>query len=112
MINNPVPEADMMYPFDENIAPTSYRIYYNSQSFDEDYDDWNDDVASLNHTLGYKKFSDYQLESNDKPIYNKVIDYIKSTDGTVSVEQAAAALGVPKLLRCPTSIASDAFKTG
>ena len=29
------------------------------------YDDWNDDVASLNHTLGYKKFSDYQLESNN-----------------------------------------------
>ena len=27
------------------------------------YDDWNDDVSSLNHTLGYKKFSDYQLES-------------------------------------------------
>ena len=28
----------------------------------------------------------------------KVVDYIKSTDGTVSVEQAAAALGVPKFL--------------
>ena len=29
------------------------------------YDNWNDDVSSLNHTLGYKKFSDYQLESNN-----------------------------------------------
>ena len=29
------------------------------------YDDWNDEVSSLNHTLGYKKFSDYQLESNN-----------------------------------------------
>ena len=28
------------------------------------YDDWNDSVSSLNHTLGYKKFSDYQLETN------------------------------------------------
>ena len=27
------------------------------------YDDWNDSVSSLNHTLGYKKFSDYQLET-------------------------------------------------
>ena len=29
------------------------------------YDDWNDDVSSLNHALGYKKFSDYQLESSN-----------------------------------------------
>ena len=29
------------------------------------YDDWNDSVSSLNHTLGYKKFSDYQLETNN-----------------------------------------------
>ena len=28
------------------------------------YDTWNDSVSSLNHTLGFKKFSDYQLESN------------------------------------------------
>ena len=27
------------------------------------YDTWNDSVASLNHTLGFKKFSDYQLET-------------------------------------------------
>ena len=25
---------------------------------------WNDAVSTLNHTLGFKKFSDYQLESN------------------------------------------------
>ena len=28
-----------------------------------DFDTWNDLVSSLNHTLGFKKFSDYQLES-------------------------------------------------
>ena len=27
------------------------------------YNTWNDSVSSLNHTLGFKKFSDYQLES-------------------------------------------------
>ena len=29
------------------------------------YDTWNDPVSSLNHTLGYKKFADYQLESSN-----------------------------------------------
>ena len=29
-----------------------------------DFDTWNDVVSSLNHTLGFKKFSDYQLESS------------------------------------------------
>ena len=28
-----------------------------------DYDTWNDDVSPLAHTTGFKKFSDYQLES-------------------------------------------------
>ena len=30
------------------------------------YDDWNDVVSSQNHTLGYKKFSDYQLETSNE----------------------------------------------
>ena len=30
------------------------------------YDTWNDVVSSQNHTLGYKKFSDYQLESDNE----------------------------------------------
>ncbi len=29
------------------------------------YDTWNDSVSSLNHTLGFRKFSDYQLESTN-----------------------------------------------
>ena len=29
------------------------------------YDTWNDTVSSLNHTLGFKKFSDYQLETKN-----------------------------------------------
>ena len=30
------------------------------------YDTWNDVVSAQNHTLGYKKFSDYQLESDNE----------------------------------------------
>ena len=30
------------------------------------FDDWNEIVSSQNHTLGYRKFSDYQLESNNR----------------------------------------------
>jgi len=30
------------------------------------YDDWNDVVSSQNHTLGYRKFSDYQLETSNE----------------------------------------------
>ena len=30
------------------------------------YDDWNDVVSAQNHTLGYKKFSDYQLETKNE----------------------------------------------
>ena len=41
--------------------------YYQNLSYSlsskVDYETWNDVVSSLNHTLGFKKFSDYQLES-------------------------------------------------
>ena len=30
------------------------------------YDEWNTAVTSLNHVSGYKKYSDYQLESYEK----------------------------------------------
>ena len=41
--------------------------YYQNLSYSlssrVDYETWNDPVSSLNHTVGFKKFSDYQLES-------------------------------------------------
>jgi hypothetical protein len=51
---------------------TSQRIqdsfYYQNFSYSlkskVDYDTWSDSVSNLNHTPGFKKFSDYQLESN------------------------------------------------
>ena len=43
-------------------------LYYQNFSYSLkskiDFDTWNDLVSSLNHTLGFKKFSDYQLESS------------------------------------------------
>jgi hypothetical protein len=32
-----------------------------------DFNTWNDAVSALNHTIGFKKFSDYQLETPDTP---------------------------------------------
>ena len=56
------------------------------------YDDWNDSVSSLNHTLGYKKFSDYQLETkNDNsmtvgiPTATTGISLVNNIDGFASV---------------------------
>lgn len=43
-------------------------FYYQNFSYSlkskVDYDTWEDPVASTNHPLGFKKFADYQLESN------------------------------------------------
>jgi hypothetical protein len=45
----------------------SDNFYYQNFSYSLkstiDYDTWNDAVSNLNHTAGFKKFSDYQLES-------------------------------------------------
>ena len=42
-------------------------FYYQNFSYSlksrVDYDTWSDAVGSLNHTLGFRKFSDYQMES-------------------------------------------------
>jgi len=60
---------------------TSQRIqdsfYYQNFSYSlkskVNYDDWNDVVSNLNHTSGFKKFSDYQLESNTLNINSLVV---------------------------------------
>jgi hypothetical protein len=50
-----------------NIQRIQDSFYYQNFSYSikskVTYDDWNDVVSTLNHTLGYKKFSDYQLET-------------------------------------------------
>jgi len=51
----------------ENIQRIQDNFYYQNFSYSlksrVDYDKWDDAVSTLNHTVGYKKFSDYQLES-------------------------------------------------
>ena len=42
-----------------------YQNFSYSLKSEIPYDTWNETVASLNHTLGFKKFSDYQLETQN-----------------------------------------------
>jgi hypothetical protein len=52
----------------DNIQRIQDSLYYQNFSYSlksrVDFDTWNDAVSTLNHTSGFKKFSDYQLESN------------------------------------------------
>ena len=59
-----------------------------------DYDTWNDPVSILNHSVGYKKFSDYQLESSPDNKTSLVVGL--STDLT-SYETINDLIGVANL---------------
>jgi len=59
-----------------------------------DYDTWNDPVSILNHSVGYKKFSDYQLESSPDNKTSLVVGL--STDLT-SYETINDLVGVANL---------------
>ena len=52
----------------ENSQRIQDNYYYQNFSYSlkskVDYDTWNDAVSTLNHTLGFKKFADYQLEGS------------------------------------------------
>ena len=52
----------------DNLQRVQDSFYYQNFSYSiksrVDYDTWDDVVSTLNHTSGFKKFSDYQLESN------------------------------------------------
>ncbi len=52
-----------------NLQRLQDNFYYQKFSYslksEVPYDTWNDVVSSTNHTLGYKKFADYQLESTN-----------------------------------------------
>jgi hypothetical protein len=52
----------------DSIQRIQDSLYYQNFSYSlksrVDFDTWNDSVSTLNHTSGFKKFSDYQLESN------------------------------------------------
>ena len=52
----------------DNIQRIQDSLYYQNFSYSlssrVDFDTWDNTVSTLNHTSGFKKFSDYQLESN------------------------------------------------
>ena len=53
--------------FNDNVQRIQDSDYYQNFSYSlssrVDIEKWDDPVSTLNHTLGFKKFSDYQLES-------------------------------------------------
>ena len=75
-----------------NLQRLQDNFYYQNFSYSlksrVSYDTWNEVVSTLNHTSGFKKFSDYQLESlnsNSLSIYNSsysdvTIDFIEYMD--------------------------------
>ena len=58
----------------DNLQRIQDNEYYQNFSYSlksrVDYDTWNDPVSTMNHTAGFAKFSDYQLES-ELPITSK-----------------------------------------
>ena len=69
-----------------NLQRVQDNFYYQRFSYslksEVPYDTWNDVVSSTNHTLGYKKFSDYQLESTNT---NSIKVGLTTELGTVDV---------------------------
>ena len=66
-----------------------YQTFAYSLSSRVPFETWNDVVSSTNHTLGYKKFADYQLEtvasvsvglSTDQTVVDQVIDAVGIAD--------------------------------
>jgi len=51
----------------DNLQRVQDSFYYQNFSYSlrsrVDYDTWNDVVSTTNHTAGFRKFSDYQLET-------------------------------------------------
>ena len=72
----------------DNIQRIQDSLYYQNFSYSlkskVDFDTWNNVVSTLNHTSGFKKFSDYQLESNlNVETSNALV--IQPTNATVDV---------------------------
>jgi hypothetical protein len=82
----------------DNIQRIQDSLYYQNFSYSlksrVDFDTWNDVVSTLNHTSGFKKFSDYQLEtkSDDENALN-----VGLTTNTTSVEVISDIISVMNL---------------
>jgi hypothetical protein len=83
-----------------NLQRVQDSFYYQNFSYSikskVDYDTWNDAVSTLNHTSGFKKFSDYQLESKLSEENSNSMVVGLSTDLT-SFEVISDIIGVANL---------------
>ena len=72
----------------DNIQRIQDSLYYQNFSYSlkskVDFDTWNNAVSTLNHTSGFKKFSDYQLESNLSAETSNALT-VQPTDALVDV---------------------------
>jgi len=77
----------------DNIQRIQDSFYYQNFSYSlksrVDFDTWNDVVSTLNHTSGFKKFSDYQLEST--------VGIDTTSIGFASIEVVSDLIGVVNL---------------
>jgi hypothetical protein len=82
----------------DNIQRIQDSLYYQNFSYSlksrVDFDIWNDAISTLNHTSGFKKFSDYQLETlpEDETSLN-----VGLTTNTTSIEVITDLISVMNL---------------
>jgi hypothetical protein len=71
----------------DNLQRIQDNFYYQNFSYSLKstipFDDWNDVVSSVNHPLGYKKFSDLQIESTNSQQLLEVSPSAELTDVTI-----------------------------
>ena len=71
----------------DNLQRIQDNFYYQNFSYSLKstipFDDWNDVISSVNHTLGYKKFSDLQIESTNSSQSLQVNTSAELTDVTI-----------------------------
>jgi hypothetical protein len=81
----------------DSIQRIQDSLYYQNFSYSlkssVDFDTWNNSVSTLNHTSGFKKFSDYQLESN----VGLGSTSVRLTSDTTSIEVISDLVGVINL---------------
>jgi hypothetical protein len=81
----------------DNIQRIQDSLYYQNFSYSiksrVDFDTWNNTVSTLNHTSGFEKFSDYQLESN----VGLGSTSVRLTSDTTSIEVISDLIGVINL---------------
>ncbi len=85
----------------DNMQRVQDSVYYQNFSYSlksrVTYDTWDDVVSSTNHTAGFRKFSDYQLETPTDAIDSGVIMPVGLTTTQTSFEAISDMYGVGNL---------------